>query len=388
MSFHLRQITLNNFRKFRKRLTIEGLSGGLNIIIDANEAGKSTLLEALRAAFFVRHSTRNQLASSYAPYGENVAPEIEVEFELGGEAWSVSKRFLKSQSIEVRGPAGRTQGDAAEEVLQGLLGFARDTSRTGDIAAYGALGLLWVAQTEALSVTVPGQIVRDSVRSTLEAEVGSIMGGEAYERVRSRIDQQYVQYWTATGRVGSRQNEAKERADAAAAEVGDLQARLNALEESLGNLESSRKRLRLLEHELADTSDADTRARLVRALEIARAAALRLSTRRAEHEAATAIVRSLEDLQARHQQATKSLADSEAALTDARARRTAVAEDIRTRKVAADSAREALARARESRQQAKTRLWRAKLGSWLVVGQRLFWRPGKGTRTCSASRRC
>ena len=327
MNFHLRQITLNNFRKFRKRLTIEGLSGGLNIIIDANEAGKSTLLEALRAAFFVRHSTRNQLASSYAPYGENVAPEIEVEFELGGEAWSVSKRFLKSQSIEVRGPAGRTQGDAAEEVLQGLLGFARDTSRTGDIAAYGALGLLWVAQTEALSVTVPGQIVRDSVRSTLEAEVGSIMGGEAYERVRSRIDQHYVQYWTATGRVGSRQNEAKERADATAAEVGDLKARLNALEESLGNLESSRKRLRLLEHELADTSDADTRARLVRALEIARAAALRLSTRRAEHEAATAIVRSLEDLQARHQQATKSLADAEAALTDARARRTAVAED-------------------------------------------------------------
>ncbi len=356
MSLRLRHITLNNFRKFREPVTVQGLSDGLNIVIEANEVGKSTLLEALRAAFFVRHSTRNQLASSYAPHGENVAPEIEVGFELDSEAWSISKRFLKSQSIEVRGPAGRTQGDAAEEVLQGLLGFERDTSRTGDTAAYGALGLLWVAQTEALSVTPPGQIVRDSVRSTLEAEVGSIMGGEAYERVHTRIDQQCAQYWTATGRVSGRQSEAKERAEVAGAEARDIQARLTALEKSFSDLESSRIRLRLLEQDLADTNDAETRVRLVRMMEVARAAALLLSMRRAEHEAATAIVRGLEDLQTRHEQAAKALSDAEAALTDAKARRTAVIEDIRTRKLAVYNAREALTHARESRQQARRTL--------------------------------
>lgn len=353
MSLRLRHITLTNFRKFREPVTIQGLSDGLNIVIEANEVGKSTLLEALRAAFFVRHSTRNQLASSYVPHGENVAPEIEVSFELDGGAWSISKRFLKNQSIEVRGPAGRTQGDAAEEVLQGLLRFERDTSRTGDTAAYGALGLLWVAQTEALSVTPPGQIVRDSVRSTLEAEVGSIMGGEAYERVRTRIDQQYAQYWTATGRVSGRQSEAKERAEAAGAEARDILARLTALEKSFGELESSRTRLRLLERDMADTSDAETRVELVRMIEVARAAALLLSARRAEHEAATAIVRGLEDLKARHEQAAKALSDAEAALADVKARRAAVVEDIQTRKFAADNAREALTQARESRQQAK-----------------------------------
>ncbi|WP_370677313.1 AAA family ATPase [Pleomorphomonas sp. PLEO] len=356
MNLRIRDITVNNFRKFREPLTIQGLSDGLNIVIEANEAGKSTILEALRAVFFVRHSTRNQLASSFAPHGENVAPEIEVGFELDGDAWSISKRFLRSPSIEVRGPTGRTQGDAAEELLQGLLGFERDTSRTGDVAAYGALGLLWVAQTEALKVAAPGQIVRDGVRSTLEAEVGSIMGGEAYERVRSRIDAEYIKYWTSTGRVSGRQSEAKERAEAAETKARDIQGRLVALEQNFGNLESSRTRLRLLDQELADTRDVEARAELIRTLEIARAAAMLLSTRRAEHEAATAIVRGKEDLKSRHQAAAKALIDAEAALTEAKTRRIAIVEDIQACKVAVDSAREALIQARANRQQARKAL--------------------------------
>src|SRR3546814_11417747 len=60
MSLQLRRISLNNFRKFREPLTIEGLGEGLNIIIEPNERGKSTILEALRAALFVRHATKNQ----------------------------------------------------------------------------------------------------------------------------------------------------------------------------------------------------------------------------------------------------------------------------------------------------------------------------------------
>src|SRR3546814_11044646 len=60
MSLQLRRISLNNFRKFREPLTIEGLGEGLNIIIEPNERGKSTILEALRAAFFVRHAPTNQ----------------------------------------------------------------------------------------------------------------------------------------------------------------------------------------------------------------------------------------------------------------------------------------------------------------------------------------
>ncbi len=175
MSLRIRRVALTNFRKFRDPFVIDGLTDGLNVIIEPNETGKSTLLEAMRAAFFIRHNTANRLARSYAPHGEAVGPQIEVAFEARGEDWQVSKRFLKSASVEVRGPNGRAQGEEAEAQLQALLGARRDTSQAGDAAAHGALGLLWVGQAQALEVTAPGEIVRDTVRGTLEAQVGTIM---------------------------------------------------------------------------------------------------------------------------------------------------------------------------------------------------------------------
>jgi hypothetical protein len=65
----VRRITANNFRKSRAPVTIDGLIEGLNIVVEPNEAGKSTLLEAIRAYFFVPHRSGNQLASSYQPFG-------------------------------------------------------------------------------------------------------------------------------------------------------------------------------------------------------------------------------------------------------------------------------------------------------------------------------
>lgn len=103
MSLYLRRIAVDGFRKFREPMAIEGLTDGLNIVIEPNETGKSTVLEALRAAFFVRHGTKNQLAQSFAPYGEAVGPEIRVSFDADGAPWTVTKRFLRGASIEVTG---------------------------------------------------------------------------------------------------------------------------------------------------------------------------------------------------------------------------------------------------------------------------------------------
>src|SRR3546814_5820657 len=112
-------------------------------------------------------SDLNQLAQSFAPYGEAVAPEIEVSFDIGTDSWKIAKRFLKGPQVEVTGPQGRAQGEEAENRLQALLGFVKDSSQRGDPATYGALGLLWVPQAQALEVTAPGSIVRSSIQETL-----------------------------------------------------------------------------------------------------------------------------------------------------------------------------------------------------------------------------
>lgn len=175
MTLVLRRLTLGNFRKFRDPICIEGLCAGLNVVIEPNEAGKSTLLEALRAAFFVRHSTKGQLAQSYLPHGDAVGPEISVAFDVAGNPWHVSKRFLRGASVELEGPAGRAQGEDAEVRLQELLGAARGSSSRVDPATQGVLGLLWVMQGDGLDTRPPGPMVRDAVHATLEGEVGAIL---------------------------------------------------------------------------------------------------------------------------------------------------------------------------------------------------------------------
>lgn len=356
MSLVIRQIAVDGFRKFRTPFAIENLSDGLNIVIEPNETGKSTLLEALRAAFFVRHNTRNQLAQSFAPYGEAVAPEIKVAFDVEGSPWSLTKRFLRSPSLEVSSPQGRAQGDDAEARLNALLGSVRDTSRGGDVSTYGALGLLWVAQTEALTVSGPGQIVRDTIASTLEAEVGSIMGGEAYRRVRQRIDSQFELYWSPTGQKRGRQNEARERSDAAEAVAREANERLVALEKSFSDLDAARGRLKIVQREIADETDAQARKDLVGSLEIARAAAQILSTRKAEQEAAAAKLKGLEDLKSRHATAGVSCENATTALKAAQAKRAELGEAVATAKTKVASARTELEAGRSERQGARTAL--------------------------------
>jgi len=354
VSLTLRRITANNFRKFRAPVTIDGLTDGLNIVVEPNETGKSTLLEAIRAALFVPHRSSNQLTRSYQPFGENVAPEVEVSFDVAGAPWTITKRFLKSPSMEVRGPSGRSQGDAAEEQLQALLGFEKDTSRNGDVTAYGALGLLWVGQAEALAVSAPGRIVRDTIQATLEAEVGTILGGAAYERVRERVDQQCAVFWTAKGSPGGEQKAARERLDQAQVIAREAASKVELLEKSFAEVEAARARLKLLQREMADTTDTNRRADLVRSLEIARAAAQMLAQRKAEYEIASIRVQTLDELASRHATAARVRDKAQVTLDAAKARRAERSAELTAARHKANAARTALVEARTNRQRAKT----------------------------------
>ena len=51
----LTRIRIEQFKQFRQPFEIANLESGLNLFTGANEAGKSTVVAAIRAAFFERH---------------------------------------------------------------------------------------------------------------------------------------------------------------------------------------------------------------------------------------------------------------------------------------------------------------------------------------------
>lgn len=288
----LKSLEIANFRKFRDPVQIGAFTDGLNIVVEPNETGKSTLLEALRAAFFIRHSAKTELVRSYVPIGDDVAPRMRVEFMVEGQSWSLEKQFIRSTFVRLSGVDGRHENDAAEQALQELLGFERGNNRGTDSETRGPFGMLWVEQASAFSVESPNRIVRDTVRGVLEAEVGVVTGGRRFDSIRARVEAAYAAFRTA--RTG------QSRGDLAVAETRMVSAKaarvsadniLRDYEQSLTELAGAKSRLRILERELADPETAEQRGKLEEDLKVAESTALRLSAAEAHHGRAEEIAK-------------------------------------------------------------------------------------------------
>lgn len=311
----VRNLTLANFRKFRKPVTISEFSDGLNIVVEPNETGKSTLLEALRAAFFVRHSAKSELVRSFCPFGDDVAPRVAVEFEIDQQRWRLEKQFLKAPSVLLEGPEGRLESDAAEERLQDLLGFEKGNNRGSDPETRGVLGLLWVEQATALSVVAPGQLVRESVREALEAEVGVVLGGRRFDLVKARVEEAYAEYRTSrAGKSTGRLATAEAEVEATRSRRDEAAAKLAAYQGALASLEEARARRRLLDRDLADPEIAERLRRLHDDKKAADNSQLRLSSAEARFGETAAAVLNLEQRLQRHRSAIKEVVDLSEAL--------------------------------------------------------------------------
>lgn len=268
----IRALKVENFRKFRQATELHGFSDGLNLVCEPNETGKSTVLEALRAALFERHGSKSDRIRSFRPYGDEVAPTIELDFEIDGQAWRVHKRFLQNPSVALEGPGGRFHSDEAEEKLQSLLGFSRAGNRGADDDSRGALGLLWVEQGQSFSLGAPGQAARRTLEDVLAGEVGAVTGGRRTTVVVQAVDKSLAELLTATGKPTKRLAEAQEAAAVAQTEASSAAAEWQQFEDTLTRLEAKRGELRRLVRDLEAPEQEQEIAGLRRDLDQAKSA--------------------------------------------------------------------------------------------------------------------
>ncbi|BBC99513.1 AAA family ATPase [Sphingobium sp. YG1] len=344
----IKSLEVANFRKFRDPLRVEGFTDGLNIVVEPNETGKSTLLEALRAAFFVRYSAKTELVRSYVPIGDDVAPRVSVGFHIGGDAWTLEKQFMKSASVRLSGASGRKESDAAEEALQELLGFERGNNRGTDPETRGPLGLLWVEQATALTVENPNRIVRDTVRGVLEAEVGAVTGGRRFDAIRSNVEMAYSALRTpSTGKSKGDLAAAETRLAEATAARQAAEAVFRDYEGTLADLETAKSRLKILERDLVDPNTVEQRRKLEDDLKTAETAALRHSAAEAQLGQADAIVTTasaavqrLDAAEDRLNSAGNALETAKGSLEEARSNVEKLIEEERTLRQTLDDARQ------------------------------------------------
>jgi len=179
---------------------------GLTIIGGANETGKSTFLEALHRALFLKSTARGAVVDRLHSRTHQGVPTVELAFEARGGSWRLHKEF--------GGSRGRTElhlhggpplmGQEAEEQLATLLesSGSLDGRRAGS-ALDKCWAHLWVVQGQAGNdplqdrETYPlEQLIRQ-----LERQGGAALQSRLDQQVAGRIDEQLNATFTNLGRT-------------------------------------------------------------------------------------------------------------------------------------------------------------------------------------------
>ncbi len=219
------RLRIEQLRKFRAPIEIGDFDDGLNLFVGLNEAGKSTIAAAIRAAFFERH--RSGSVEALRPWGDSAAsPSIEIDFTIGGHTARLRKRFLHQRRCELEIDGRKLDGADAEDHLAAMLGFGFPGRGESNARHWGIPGLLWIEQGMAQEIGDPVSHAADHLNRALGEALGAVAGGIG-DAVRERVAAERNALLTASrGEPRGDYAQALARADALRREIETLEATL------------------------------------------------------------------------------------------------------------------------------------------------------------------
>lgn len=281
-------MVVENFRGIEGPREIVFAERGITLIEGPNEAGKSSIAEALRLVRDFKASSQAAEVRSVRPTHVQADPRVEVELRTGPYHLTYAKTFARKGTTEltVHAPSAESlAGEAAHDRASAILAETVDTE-------------LW----RALHL-VQGQPLDQPVLADLEplhlalAERDHGEGAEVHADLLARVEAEYLRYFTPTGRptgqysrlgeeleaARARQEQACE-AVAAVARLVERHERLRERRDGLdAELEAQRKEVRSLRErsdELDQLREEHREARQVAAAAEQAAASARATGRR------------------------------------------------------------------------------------------------------------
>lgn len=217
--------------------------GRLLVIEGPNEAGKSSLVEAVGLLFDYAADSSAEEVRSVRPVGRDVDPEVALEFTAGEQRCRYRKVFGRRgvTELEMVGPAGerRLTGREAHDAAKNL------RAETTDETLLRALRVL-----QGGSLDAPAGL---DGSAALQRALDSAAADPAGERLFELANRELARYYTGARRQETGElKAARDTWQAAARRVGELEMRLRRLEEQSDMVAALEPRIAGLRREIAD----------------------------------------------------------------------------------------------------------------------------------------
>src|SRR4051794_26951392 len=113
-------LTLEGGGRFHERIALGPLHGGLNVLAQPDEWGKSTVVQAICRGLFDPYRAGGEEIVRMQPSGTTLSPGIEITFSVQGIRYRIMKRFLEGRMSELHRWSGREwqrtdEADRADE---------------------------------------------------------------------------------------------------------------------------------------------------------------------------------------------------------------------------------------------------------------------------------
>lgn len=258
-------VTIGNYR-VHKQITID-FDTARNVIGAPNESGKSTLVEAVHHAFFLRSRITGAVQKAMLSELYPGHPTVELRFESGGREYTITKVFSGNQSastsLKDHGAGGRTLRDEeAEEQIHAIL-QAEDVGggRNIDSRLRMQWAHLWIWQGSATDDPLANaNAERHAAR--LRDRLSRVEGGGVLESpldaAASRdIAARYAATFTDRGkeRAGSELDTAIKALQAAEVAHSQAAAALETLDEAVDTIIDADRTIAVCDKTIADTRE-------------------------------------------------------------------------------------------------------------------------------------
>lgn len=208
---------------------------GITLVQGPNEAGKTSLGEAIGLLFEYLDSSKNRNVEAIKPVHRDEGPEIELQAESGPYAFNYFKRFLKRPETQLTITKPKPENHTGREAHERAEAILRETL---DIDLWKALT---VQQGDAIHQPVLAK--QTSLSVALDKAAGGRLADLREEGLFDKVREEHFRYYTERG--AERKELAESRKTQADAEAG-----VARIEQAIRDLDQDLDRAASLQREL------------------------------------------------------------------------------------------------------------------------------------------